>query len=154
MRDNPPARSRATDVLPWATLALIALLGALAFQREMASPLAVPDSTRTTAAASSAPAPSSPVVVQFPDTMVMVVVTPTAEATAIPTATYTYPPTPMPILCGEWVAIGDVCQWPAPPNTPTPTMPDCPVAPMSECVWRGQTMGTPVTAPEVSIDGP
>ncbi len=139
---TPPPRNRASEALPWVALCLITVLGAFALQQEMASPLGAPDSTRTSAVVSSVPLSASPIVVQFPDTLILV--THTALPEPSPSPTYEMLPTPLSITCGVWLERGTICEMPVAPNTPTPTIPDCPTAPASECVWKGTLMGTPV----------
>lgn len=69
---------------------------------------------------------------------------PTPEPTLEPYVTSTVPP---PILCGEWVQYGTVCQMPkAPKPTPTP-LPVCPVEPDEECRWMGQRGDEPPVKP-------
>lgn len=49
-------------------------------------------------------------------------------------------------VCGPWLSLGTQCQMPpAPKPSPTP-LPDCPVAPQLDCIWRGSL--TPQPTPD------
>jgi hypothetical protein len=76
-----------------------------------------------------------------------------------PTAT-SLPPTPTyavateipPVICGPWATLNRPCEMPpalAPTSTP---LPDCPVAPRFECIWRG-SLGSPVVPTPVVNQG-
>lgn len=71
-----------------------------------------------------------------------------------PTPTYALSTAIPPETCGPWLPLGSQCQMP-PALAPTATpIPDCPVAPKLDCIWRG-SLGTPVVpTPAINVGAP
>jgi len=146
-------RDRLSIAILSATLGLIAFLGYLGFQLATVSPMGVPASMTTPAAASSVSA--SPFSIAFPEMLVVVTHTPVAtpEPTPEPTPTYTMLPTPRPVaVCMTSTPQGEVCTMPKPPlPTNTPVL-ECPVEPGEICLSTGGPVHwlTPTPTPESS----
>ncbi len=72
--------------------------------------------------------------------------TPTLLPTATPEPTYAIATAIPNVLCGTWVPLGQVCEWPLPAKPSPIPIPDCPADPRELCVWRGSL--TPLPTPD------
>lgn len=137
-------------ILAFATLALIASLAWLAFQRETMP--SVVSGTSVSPLRESPPVAASPIAIAFSVTVVIVTETP-IPATNTPESHYTPLPEPSPIdVCLASTPRGEVCEQPEPPiPTSTPILP-CPVDVGEVCVGQGEPLRwltpTPTEEPE------
>ena len=157
---NPPPRTPPPAwavILLWTlTLALLGGIGVLV--RSQWTPLPIDDAS--TSPPSSAPRSSGPAF--DPTASAALVQIAAAFSTSVAPTVTPLPPTPTyalstaipPETCGPWLPLGSQCQMPpAPAPTATP-IPDCPVAPKLECIWRG-SLGTPVVpTPAINVGAP
>lgn len=143
-----PRWPHSVTILAYATLALIAFLGWLAFSRET-TPTAV-SGMSAPVTVEQVPIGASPIV--FPDTLALVTHTPIA--TPEPTPTYAMQPTPRPPgVCLTSTPRGEVCSQPQPPLPTSTPMADCPVLPGELCVNLGGPVRwqTPTPTPDPNM---
>lgn len=108
----------------------------------------------STSQTTSAPVSSGPAF--DPTASAALVVMADAMSTAVAPTVTPLPPTPTyavttqvpAVVCGPWARIGEVCEMPRAPAPTATAIPECPVAPRQECVWRGSlTPQPPVSGP-------